>query len=502
MAKLKFNKTPVQHSIDLGEVRLDLPPSKSLLIRQIFLETALWIRSVGPLESEPKDRTDLAVDIRSALALTTAIRRHMLAAKHPSLYKVEQPNPVEEPNHFDPPNQVEQPDQGAEVRWEAGEAGTVMRFGLALLAFAGLGGVLQGQGRAHQRPIKGLVDALRALGAGIHYLEREGYPPLSLEPSQLYGGRVVLPSNVSSQFASALLLGAVCREVELELHWGPEELLSRPYLDMTLAMLQSSGWSTNAGPYHASLGSYRVTENQALEPEGDWSAATFWILRQAAYPLATTLILSNLNPRSLQGDAVLLGWLSWLAPHLEWVMTPIGSGERGDLTLRVRDGVEVSSPSWENPVANHPAEWEQQGDRWICHAEGIPDMVPALAVWAVLRGLRLEIRGVGHLAYKESNRLQALCDNLQGVGIQCRVIHGEEIVLLVDPDRPWAQQLEGDRRPERGSFRSFGDHRMVMAMSMLAMPGWDIAFDDARVVSKSYPTFWEHWRALGYDLKG
>ena len=496
MATLKFNKAPLQRSVELGEVRLDLPPSKSLLIRQIFLETAQWIRSVGPLESEPKDREDLAEDIRSALALTTAIRRHVLAAKHPSILGVEQSNQVERTN------QVERPDQGSEVRWEAGEAGTVMRFGLALLAFAGLGGILQGQGRAHQRPIKGLVDALRALGARIHCLEREGYPPLRLEPSQLHGGRVVLPSNVSSQFASALLLGAVCREVELELHWGPEELLSRPYLDMTLAMLQSSGWSTNAGPYHASLGSYRVTENQALEPEGDWSAATFWILRQAAYPLATTLILSNLNPRSLQGDAVLLGWLSWLAPHLEWVMTPIGSGERGDLTLRVRDGVAVSSPFCENPVAHHPAEWEQQGDRWICHAEGIPDMVPALAVWAVLRGLRLEIRGVGHLAYKESNRLQALCDNLQGVGIQCRVIHGEEIVLLVDPDRPWAQQLEGDRRPERGSFRSFDDHRMVMAMSMLAMPGWDIAFDDARVVSKSYTTFWEHWRALGYDLKG
>ena len=502
MATLKFNKAPVQHSIDLGEVRLDLPPSKSLLIRQIFLETALWIRSVGPLESEPKDRTDLAEDIRSSLALTTAIRRHMLAAKHLSLYKVEQPNLVEQPNHFDPPNQVEQPDQGAEVRWEAGEAGTVMRFGLALLAFAGLGGILQGQGRAHQRPIKGLVDALRALGAGIHYLEREGYPPLRLEPSQLHGGRVVLPSNVSSQFASALLLGSVCREVDLELHWGPEELLSRPYLDMTLAMLQGSGWSTNAGPCHARLGSYRAVESPALAPEGDWSAATFWILRQAAYPLASTLILSNLNPRSLQGDAVLFGWLPWLAPNLEWAMTPIGSGDRVDLTLHVRNGVEDRSPSWENPAAHHPAEWEQQGDRWICHAAGIPDMVPALAVWAVLRGLRLEIRGVGHLAYKESNRLQALCDNLQSIGIQCRVIHGEEIVLLVEPDRPWAQQLQGDHRPEMGSLRSFGDHRMAMAMSMLAMPGWDIALDDARVVAKSYPTFWEHWRALGYELEG
>ena len=105
MATLKFKNPPVQPSIELGEVRLDLPPSKSLLIRQIFLETALWIRSVGPLESEPKDRTDLAEDIRSALALTTAIRRHMLAAKHPSLYRVEQPNLVEQPNPASPASQ-------------------------------------------------------------------------------------------------------------------------------------------------------------------------------------------------------------------------------------------------------------------------------------------------------------------------------------------------------------------------------------------------------------
>ena len=489
MARLKFKKALAPALGESGEVRLELPSSKSLWIRQIFLETALWIRSMPPLESEPVDRSDLAEDIRSAMALTTAIRRHMLAAKHPSLCRVEQPN------------QVDQPNQGAEILWEAGEAGTVMRFGLALLAFAGLGGILQGKGRAHQRPILGLVDALRVLGARIHYLEREGYPPLRLEPSSLHGGRVVLPSNVSSQFASALLLGAVCRGVDLELYWGPEELLSRPYLDMTLAMLQASGWSTSAGPYHARLESYRAVESPVLTPEGDWSAATFWILRQAVNPLASTLILSNLNPCSLQGDAALLGWLAWLAPRLEWAMTPIGSGDRVDLALRVRDGNEDRSPSQENPDSPPPPGWQQQGDRWICHAANIPDMVPALAVWAVLRGLRLEIRGVGHLAYKESNRLQAICDNLQGVGIQCRVIQGDEIVLLVESDQPWALHLEGHHRPAMGSFRSYGDHRMVMAMSMLAMPGWDIALDDARVVAKSYPTFWEHWRALGYELE-
>lgn len=501
MARLKFKKAPAWPLGESGEVCLELPSSKSLWIRRIFLETALWIRSMPLLESEPMDRSDLAEDIRSAMALTTAIRRHMLAARNPGLRGDEQANQIEDANRFDFPNQVEHSAQRPHIRWEAGEAGTVMRFGLALLAFAGLGGILEGQGRAHQRPIQGLVDALRALGARIHYLEKEGYPPLRLEPSTLQGGRVVLPSNVSSQFASALLLGAACRDVHLELYWGPEELLSRPYLDMTLALLQASGWSANAGPHQASLGSYNAVETKAMEPEGDWSAATFWILRQAAHPLASSLTLSSLNPRSLQGDAVLLGWLSWLAPGLEWVIRPSGSGDCMDLNLRVRDGVQARRPSWENPSASPPDEWSQGGDRWICNAAGIPDMVPALAVWAVLCGLRLEIRGVGHLAYKESNRLQALCDNLQIIGIQCRVIHGEEIVLLVEPDRPWAQQLEGHHRPGMGSFRSYGDHRMAMAMSMLAMPGWDIALDDAGVVAKSYPTFWEHWRALGYELE-
>lgn len=144
--------------------------------------------------------------------------------------------------------------------------GTVYAVWFGSLGFCWTRGVLQGQGRAHQRPIQGLVDALRVLGARIHYLEREGYPPLRLEPSSLHGGRVVLPSNVSSQFASALLLGAVCRGVDLELYWGPEELLSRPYLDMTLAMLQASGWSTSAGPYHARLESYRAVESPVLTP--------------------------------------------------------------------------------------------------------------------------------------------------------------------------------------------------------------------------------------------
>lgn len=484
MATFKFTNRYPSPTGKPEEVRLMLPPSKSLLIRQIFLDTAWWIR----LHSKQKgfideageipigfEGTEGGDDINGALALTAAIRLRLMRSSEPRM--------EEDPY------------------WEAGEAGTVMRFGLALLAFAGLGGTIQGQGRAHQRPIKGLVDALRILGARIHYLGQEGYPPLRLEPSSLRGGRVLLPSHVSSQFASALLLGAVCREVELELHWGPEELLSRPYLDMTLAMLQARGWSVDAGLYNARLSHDRTSGRQVLVPEGDWSAAAFWILRQAAYPLASTLILSDLNPESLQGDAVLLRWLPWIAPHLECVMTPGPSEGLLDLRMRVRDGVGENALDLEIDSPQQPVEWEHKDGFWICHAAGFPDLVPALTVWAVLRGIRLQIRGVGHLIYKESDRLQALSENLQGMGVPCRVLRDEELVLMVDPAGPWSKPREGEHRSGMGAFRSYGDHRMVMAMSMLALPGWNVFLDNARVVTKSYPNFWEHWGALGYELE-
>jgi 3-phosphoshikimate 1-carboxyvinyltransferase len=134
-----------------------------------------------------------------------------------------------------------------------------------------------------------------------------------------------------------------------------------------------------------------------------------------------------------------------------------------------------------------------------------------LAVWAVLRGVKLEIRGIGHLVYKESNRLEAITDNLKGIGIDCRILSKEkttekhdnlapDAVLQILPTQAWVDHVQQRGREQRLKFRSFQDHRMVMAMSMLALPGWELEFDDAGVVTKSYPLFWEHWKILGYEL--
>lgn len=484
MAVLRYNASQNPTSLGVKEIQFTLPPSKSLLIRRIFIQTALGIRDSSyqteDFNSWSAWGSQGGDDIQSALQLASAIRN---TSSVPQV-------------------------------WEAGEAGTVMRFGLALLVFAGKTGVLQGKGRAHARPIGGLVEALRHLGARIEYLESEGYPPLRVEASSMHGGRVNLPSTISSQFASAILLGGLCKDLNLELTWGTSELSSRPYLDMTLAMLDQVGCRIQRGSNGVRIDT-RTSTKMANMVEGDWSAAAFWILRQAALPLVPELVLSPVKEDSLQGDALLYRWLPWLAPEMKVTLTAMNSGDPNRLCLEhclSRLPSQTRMPPVQfNSKPNPLLEWEHRGDLWVCSAGAVPDLVPALSVWAVLRGVKLEIRGIGHLVYKESNRLEAITNNLKGVGIDCRILAKEkttdksdnpatDAVLQILPTQPWEDHVQQRGREQRLKFRGFQDHRIVMAMSMLALPGWELEFDDAGVVTKSYPLFWEHWKILGYEL--
>ena len=483
MAVFRYNSTLWLSNQGEEEIHLTLPPSKSLLIRRIFIQTAQFIRDPS-IPTDDFNTGDSWVrtggdDIDSALSLASMIRN----------------------TSSDP--QV----------WEAGEAGTVMRFGLALLVFAGKTGILQGRGRAHARPIGGLVEALRQLGARIEYLEKEGYPPLQLKASSMHGGLVTLPSGISSQFASAILLAGLCKDTTLELTWGPSLLRSRPYLDMTVALLQQVGCRIETGPFGVRMDT-RWGMKVATPVEGDWSAAAFWILRQAALPLAPALNLSPLTEHSLQGDALLYRWLPWLEPAWNASFTTTKAGNKNTLRLpncpSQADGHAEASPAQNAQELPPMMEWDIQGDRWTCRAGAVPDLVPALAVWAVLRGLKLEIQDIGHLVHKESNRLEAITHNLQSVGIECHILtketHGDladveagDTVLQILPTQPWVDHLQSSVPQRLLEFRSYQDHRIVMAMSMLALPGWDLTFDDAGVVAKSYPLFWEHWKILGYE---
>jgi 3-phosphoshikimate 1-carboxyvinyltransferase len=124
---------------------------------------------------------------------------------------------------------------------DAGAGGTTFRFALAYLCTCeGYEGTMRGSVRLHERPVKPLVDALLALGADINYLEKEGFPPLAVRGKNMKGGQIHLSAEISSQFLSAILLIAPALQEPLTIHTG-NKITSRPYLDMTLALLQHAG---------------------------------------------------------------------------------------------------------------------------------------------------------------------------------------------------------------------------------------------------------------------
>ena len=145
---------------------------------------------------------------------------------------------------------------------------------------------------------------------------------------------------------------------------------------------------------------------------------------------------------------------------------------------------------------------------WRIKATDFPDMVPALAMWAILSGKAVEIIGIGQLRYKESDRIQALMVNLDLLGIPYEPCDSDGLVIR--PLAPWLvysrrfvtpSELKGQRVATSPMLCCFGDHRMAMALSMLVLPDLSILMDAPQTVSKSYPRFWEDWAQFGYALK-
>lgn len=471
-------------------VSLNLPPSKSQLIRRIFIGAVQGLdRPFLEWDSTwPQDVMDAWSLVQCALS-----RRQQ--GQH----------------------------QSVDQLWEAGEAGTVMRFGLAFLVAQGCGGILRGNGRSHERPIGDLVNALIQCGANIEYLGETGYPPLKIHPSSLRRRDLFMEAGTSSQFISAMAmvapllrpLDALQENAPWKIAWSPRYVASRPYLALTVQEMSSFGYSFDY--YEHSLHYIPAVTVQDSHPgdgalgqdpkpvEGDWSAASFWIWRHAVIPLCQRLELKILTGDSHQADSVILDLLAKLAPQVSavfrpetctWTFVSLGSG---------------AMPT--NNTEERPSDLGQtvvncdQG-LWRIKATDFPDMVPALAMWAILSGNAVEFVGIGQLRYKESDRIQALMVNLELLGVPIEK-HGPD-GLLIRPLASWAvysrrfvaTHLSKDYSVDPAPLlRCFGDHRLAMALSMLALPDLPILLDEPYTVRKSYPGFWEDWAKFGYALK-
>ncbi len=324
-------------------------------------------------------------------------------------------------------------------------AGTVYRFLTAYLAVTSGQWILDGDERMRQRPVQPLVDALHDLGAEITYLGEDGFPPLQITGKTLNGGKVFMQAGYSSQHISALMMVAPLFKEGLSIGIL-KQAVSVPYIEMTASMMTSAGAEVEMElPYIRISGNYKAA---TLPFEYDWSAAAFWY-ELLALSKGGELLLKGLKEESLQGDRVLESYFVSLGVETDF-------NDEGAL---IRKGFFI------NQHANF-----QLSD--------YPDLVPVCAVTAAGKGFDGMFIGVAGLKYKETDRLQALAQELGKAGITCTVSE-DEIIFK-------AQRMEISE-----PFETYNDHRMAMAFAPLAILGQPVTVNNPEVVSKSYPGFWE-----------
>lgn len=340
-----------------------------------------------------------------------------------------------------------------------GAAGTAMRFMTAYLAQKPGEFILSGEDRAHDRPIAILVDALRILGADIQYLEKVGYPPLHIKGKKLVGDTLTIDGAVSSQYLSALLLIACRLEGGLSLRWTGK-LGAAPYVQHSCDILKEAGIQVLIQEQQIQVFPGEIqTEKVQIEP--DWSSACYWLAFSCLLP--TELQLAGLRPRTGQADVAAIDFLAQLGLH----------------TSFNADGLAVKSQKLAATTT------VQQWDFSAC-----PDLAPTLIVLCAALHQKAVFTGLKSLRIKESDRLLALQTELAKFGAVLN-INDHTATLESGCDAPKNQIIQ---------VASWKDHRIVMAMSLLSAVGYQLYFDQAEVVSKSYPAFWEDLAKFGFQL--
>lgn len=328
------------------------------------------------------------------------------------------------------------------------ESGSTLRFLLPIIAALGKYALIQGQGRLPERPIDILLDELRRHGSCV----KEKALPLEMI-GKITGGVYTLPGNISSQFITGLLFALPLLHEDSEIRLSTK-IESRGYIDMTLDTLTTFGIIIEEKDWGFFIkGGQRYISPKEISAEGDWSGAAFWIV---AGSLGGDIICTGLRKSSYQGDKEIVG-----------LMEQFGSQVRWD----------------ENEV--HTSGKDLKGIR--IDAAQIPDLVPILCSAAAFAQGTTEIYNAGRLRIKESDRLKAMADGLEKLGV--KVTERAESILI-----------EGGTVAPKGAviLNSYDDHRIVMALAIAAATlGVEAMIEGAEAVSKSYPTFFAEFTKLG-----
>ena len=342
-----------------------------------------------------------------------------------------------------------------------GNAGTAMRPLAAALAVLGGDFTLSGVPRMHERPIGDLVDALRQLGCAITYTGNDGFPPLHIgTPSLALDKPIQVRGDVSSQFLTALLMAlplVASQDIVIEV---VGELISKPYIDITLNLLQRfgisvqrDGWQTftiPAGSHYQSPGNIYV--------EADASSASYFLAAGAISALSSSPVrIEGLGKDSIQGDIRFI-------EAAEKMGARISSGPNH---LEIHRGSDTNG-------------WPLKAIDLDCNH--IPDAAMTLAVMALYANGTTTLRNIASWRVKETDRLAAMAIELRKLG--ATVVEGADFIQITPPKlADW----------KAASIHTYDDHRMAMCFSLAAFNPAKVAvcIEDPRCVAKTFPDYFE-----------
>ncbi|MCK3656333.1 3-phosphoshikimate 1-carboxyvinyltransferase [Pasteurellaceae bacterium Macca] len=336
-----------------------------------------------------------------------------------------------------------------------GNAGTAMRPLTAALCLKGQSEaevILTGEPRMKERPILHLVDALRQVGATVQYLENEGYPPIAIRNHGLTGGKVRIDGSISSQFLTALLMSAPMAEGDMEIEIIGE-LVSKPYIDITLAMMKDFGVNVTHQNYQTFFvkGNQRYRSPTRYLVEGDASSASYFL---AAGAIKGRVKVTGIGKNSIQGDRLFADVLEKMGAKITWGEDFI-QAEKGEL-----QGIDMDM--------NH-----------------IPDAAMTIATTALFAQGETVIRNIYNWRVKETDRLTAMATELRKVGAE--VEEGEDFIRI--QPLPLSQFQHAD-------IATYNDHRMAMCFALVALSDTPVTILDPQCTAKTFPTFFTEFEKV------
>ena len=348
---------------------------------------------------------------------------------------------------------------GSDAIVDIHHAGTAMRFLTAYFAVhAGREVVLTGSSRMQERPIKILVDALEQLGAVITYEKEAGYPPIRIKGQKITASKVRLAANVSSQYISALLLVAPKLENGLELTLEGE-ITSIPYIKMTLALLNDLNIQTSFEGNVITVAPKSAVDTKEMIVESDWSSASYYF-SIAALADTASITISSYKENSLQGDSDLVNLYKAMGVKSQF------NGNQLTLTKQ-------ASFNYQDVIFD---------------LNNTPDIAQTIVVTCLGLGIGCHLTGLHTLKIKETDRLEALRIELTKLGADISVTN-DSLTLVATKEMN-----------SNVTIATYNDHRMAMAFAPLALRV-PIFIENAEVVSKSYPDFWEDLKRIGFAIE-